>query len=469
MSDWLYNMSRTDALEFEYEALFGVKRLRDDFWSLQDLENDPRWKDHPVKGRASFMDKAIVINFHGDGAQFHDNDSLMTVSFSGALKEGSTLDTNLLLASWPKYHCASHEGGTWDTLWAWIVWDINQLYANTYQHSDPWGGPLPAHLQERAGQAILPDDYFVVVNAVCSDLDFAQVDLGLPNKGCVDPNPCCGYCHGNKTDNNWFNFQEDAPWKTSAPRDPYTTHVIAKIVGLTVWHFMIDVLHTGDHGVASHAVANVLHDTIFQKLRHESRGRAVQIVAEHLMANAPEHGSALTHFELKMFINPKKLYAEYPLIAQLKAAQVRGMIPAVAELAEKYSTGSREDRHRVRMMNSLATVYEIMHNSGIAIPRAEYDRMKKAADVFLLTYNWLSENARHNNVVMFNVVPKFHYFFHMIQQARFTNPRFVWTYGGDPPPISADKLMMWGPLPPVLIPDQLISGLVKQYHTFRST
>jgi hypothetical protein len=373
-------------LQYEYEALFGIGRLKQAFWDHQDLENDPRWRCHPLKQRPNFMNKAIVVNYHGDGAQFQVNDSLVTVSFSGMVKDGATLDTNLFLASWPKHNCATRDGGTWDTIWAWLVWDANQLFYNKYNEADPWGGPLPEHLRERAGKQILPDDYFVVVGGLSADLDYQQNDLGLPNKGCLDPNPCCGYCHGNKTTNNWFNFQPGAEWKKTPPRDPYTKHVISKIIGFTVWHFYIDWLHTVDFGVASHAVANVLWDTVFVKLKDERRALAVQQVGADIMSFATEHGSALSHFDLNMFINPKKMYSEYPLMNHVKAAQIRGMIPAVLHIAKKYSSGSRMDRHRVRMMESLAAMYDIVHCSGIAISSSSYTAFAAAADKFLLTY-----------------------------------------------------------------------------------
>ena len=88
-----------------------------------------------VFDKPGFDNKAIPVILHGDGASFEMRDSLMTISFAGLLKEGSTLQTNLILASWPKSCCAKQDGGTWTAIWKWLAWDFNQLFHNKYSNA----------------------------------------------------------------------------------------------------------------------------------------------------------------------------------------------------------------------------------------------------------------------------------------------------------------------------------------------
>jgi len=119
-SDWFRALATTPDLQYEYQTVFGTQKLKN-FWDHQDVRNDPKFKHHPVFHQNNYKNKAIPVILHGDGAAFALNDSLLTLSFAGVLKEGRTLDTNLFLASWPKSCTAKGDRGTWYTIWCWIV------------------------------------------------------------------------------------------------------------------------------------------------------------------------------------------------------------------------------------------------------------------------------------------------------------------------------------------------------------
>ena len=170
--------------------------------------NNHKLKNHPLLRKKEWKRKAIPIAFHGDGAAIENNDSLVTVSCTGLLKDGPTLETCLFLASWPKHEESKGPGGTWDIIWEWLVWDLNQLFHNKYADKDPWNNDLPADMAERAGQAILPDDYFVVTWGVQGDM---QNELGRPHHKRQPPNVACQACGCDKAggSNDWFDFVGD--------------------------------------------------------------------------------------------------------------------------------------------------------------------------------------------------------------------------------------------------------------------
>ena len=107
----------------------------------------------------------------------------MTVSFAGLLREGQTLETHLLLACFAKNTTCKSAGGTWDTIWAWLVWDFNQLFHNKYSSHDPWGQPLEGEMASKAGLPILTSNFFVVVVGTLGDNDYLQLDLKIPHWG----------------------------------------------------------------------------------------------------------------------------------------------------------------------------------------------------------------------------------------------------------------------------------------------
>ena len=142
-------------MEDTFELLFGASRLRE-FWDKQ-VRSNPKLQEHQVLKKRGYQEKAIVVALHGDGAEYMNDYSLVTVSFCGLLKDGPIAETNLFLACWPKNNTVKGPGGTWDMIWRWLVWDFNQLFHNKFADTDPWNNPLPAHLAARVGQAILPN------------------------------------------------------------------------------------------------------------------------------------------------------------------------------------------------------------------------------------------------------------------------------------------------------------------------
>jgi hypothetical protein len=163
-SSWLSAFASAPELQYDFAAVFGTDRLQE-FWSSVDMKHP---KFHSLAGRKHARSKCIPLCLHGDGAAFHERDSLMVVSFGGLLREGSTLDSNFVLAAYPKTCSVKGDNGTWDTIWKWIRWDLNALFENRYPSRDPFGEDLDVDsvLGKRAGERILPDNMFCWVFGV---------------------------------------------------------------------------------------------------------------------------------------------------------------------------------------------------------------------------------------------------------------------------------------------------------------
>ena len=231
-----------------------------------------------------------------------------------------------------------------------------------------------------------------------------------------------------------FNFAEGASWQTSLPPDIDYNHPIFTVRGFTLWSIAFDWLHVADLGVASHALANVVWDIVVKDTigNPTARDQKFAEVADFLLQYTPTGGSKLTQVALNNFCDPDALTTSYPLCAHLKAAEVRGMVPAVLELRKQHNDGSRWRRHQIRMLEHLNTCYETIHTGGIVLADSEKKQLKTSAKCFLEEYTFLSAVAARDGHTLFNVVPKFHYFWHMcVQQGQHLNPRFVWCYSGE--------------------------------------
>jgi hypothetical protein len=433
-SDWLRTLMTNPDLSFEKEACFGVSELFNQFWNKCDL-NDPKLVGHQILNTPNFRHKAIPLLLHGDAAEFERYDSLFTISMSGLLKDGQTLDTNLLITSWAKSDAWCGPGGSFETLWAWISWDLQALAQNRYPDTDPFGQPLSSEFDDISGQSVLPDGFAAFLYGIQGDMDFFY-DLGMPHFAQELPKPCCGWCSGTKTDvRPWFDFRTDAAWRNSMPQKQADwsehVHIMQRTPGVHHHSFLCDWLHTVDLGVSAHFIANVIYDITYNKLSHMSRLSAVAEVRE-IVLQPVVHGSTLSQFDLGNFTNPKKHLATYPILCHMKAAHVRGLVPHAVSLALKYhNTTSNHDRHVVRAARALDRVYAIMHSSPMFIPADVYGQFLDAATQFLLSYSWLASEAHRENKKRWSIVPKHHYFAHLVEQARFCNPRFVWCYGSE--------------------------------------
>ena len=92
-SQWMTSFATTPSLECEYDAMFGISKL-DSFWNSVDVTS-PLFA--AVIKKPNYKTRAIPIVLHGDGAAYQDRDSMLSVSMTGFLKEGRTLETSLLL------------------------------------------------------------------------------------------------------------------------------------------------------------------------------------------------------------------------------------------------------------------------------------------------------------------------------------------------------------------------------------
>eukprot|EP00974_Lingulodinium_polyedra_P113859 11023947-Lingulodinium_polyedra.AAC.1 len=72
-----------------------------------------------------------------------------------------------------------------------------------------------------------------------------------------------------------------------------------------------------------------------------------------------------------------------------------------------------------------------MHTAGMAKTSEEFAVFQRASESFLSSYTDLSKKSADMDQYRFNIVPKFHYMNHLVQQSQHINAKLVWCYGGE--------------------------------------
>ena len=151
---WNPRTSRNENADFSYfdpasvvEAFYSHTELFDYFFQPKLVESfwqnirqdDPRrlMLFQEAGLQQNDLPHVIPLWIHGDGVEFVDGHSLMTLSFGSVLNVGPSLDSSLLLFAFPK-DCA--DAKTWEHVWAHIVPSFLQMQQGVSAAGTPLAG-----------------------------------------------------------------------------------------------------------------------------------------------------------------------------------------------------------------------------------------------------------------------------------------------------------------------------------------
>ena len=69
-----------------------------------------------------------------------------------------------------------------------------------------------------------------------------------------------------------------------------------------------------------------------------------------------------------------------------------------------------------------------MQRNGLMLQQAESVALLASVEDFLLHYHWLTQNALSSGRLLYNYVVKFHFLWHIADNAKWLNPRATWAY-----------------------------------------
>lgn len=426
--DWLHALSRNSI----YADTLGVPDIAQ--WWRGASRRNPKFWQHPCLDK-DFKNKGWPYVMHGDGAKLHDRDSLLTISLKPLLGKTGFKDSHLFLVALPKSVATTE---AWNKIWSVIAWSMDSLSAGFHPHVDENGDPWPAGSTRAAlaGQPIFPrDNYFGVMWGMTGDLDYFMKDLGLPYHSSES---FCWRCSCNRSDKPWNDFRRNSAWRATArsPAEVRLMHLSSPLFAaqeMSALMLMFDVMHVCDLGICLHVIANVLWTVVYQDMPGANRHANFEQLWQRMQELYGELGLSysMSKFELKQITDPDSPHSDYPHLRQVRAAETRHLLKVVAALALERDNGCQTHRHRTEMCKSLVCFYNVLESNGQYIKEQDQSIIQGALANFQLHYQWLAKNALQHGQLLWSVVPKFHFFEHLVEQAAFENPKLFWVYSGE--------------------------------------
>ena len=97
-------------------------------------------------------------------------------------------------------------------------------------------------------------------------------------------------------------------------------------------------------------------------------------------------------------------------------------------MCAELDTGSHRDGHRLAALDSLIRVYNIFEEGYVCLTDEDTADALRLYEEFMLHYNWLLGFSISRSERCYNFVYKHHHMWHIIDNARWINPRLVWCY-----------------------------------------
>ena len=138
---------------------------------------DPALENHPLrKGalRNDWKGKTIPIILHGDGVEYQNKDAITVWSCAPLPNQYSSLQSNQLLASFPK-SCPTTS--TFAPIWEWLLWSFT-----AHAKENPFGKPSKKGIMAQLARHQLQCQGFrAVIWSILGDNEFFSNTLLLPH------------------------------------------------------------------------------------------------------------------------------------------------------------------------------------------------------------------------------------------------------------------------------------------------
>ena len=135
--------------------------------------------------------------------------------------------------------------------------------------------------------------------------------------------------------------------------------------------------------------------------------------------------SQFSVLRISMFTNPLKPKDHYPCLKG-KGIEIKNLVPALAmvwdtfaDLDEPYCYSVKRCFEALQFINATFD----SPTTDYVLPLPQVGAFRNAIDVFLSHYSWLANRSDQRNELLFNVVTKHHWLWHIGERAMYLHPR----------------------------------------------
>ena len=187
-------------------------------------------------------------------------------------------------------------------------------------------------------------------------------------------------------------------------------------------------MHTGDLGVVCWFLGSVIWELVHDGPFPGTIPSRIEQLFATIRATYAElgTGSRLTRLTRQQFEHKDGFASLWA-----KAAESRELLVAMVLILERCDSGSDRDGHRLAAAKALQGMYHIFAMAPMFLSEAESTAALESVNTYYEHHTWLLHNALANNRLLYNVVPKTHYLWHIAFLSRWMNPRYLWCYDAE--------------------------------------
>ena len=426
--------------------MFAVGKIAS-FWQGRVATGDPKLEGHPMLQEDDWQNKYVPCFTHGDGVEMTDTESVLVYSFGSLVSSGSSQDTSLLMALWPKsatLPATATQEGTWRVMLLWLAWSLTALFWGLHPTLDPWGAPFPPNSEfgKLAGKPLTAAGYRCCLWALEGDQDYFANVLKMAHWN--NENPCwaCDCLKGHPELDPLILMPGKQRWtirNAAAARAALRSDhpFVTKVPGVTSLMVAQDALHIlFCKGILSHLMGSALHIWCWPTPGARNAvppARALASIFSRVQQLYREHScrARLTNLRLSMFTDPDKPHKTWPTL-HIKAAECKHLLKPLAVIAlERAASSTDLDMRIASCFVEMSRLVDILDEQPDTLTAEAHLELTNCALRFFGHYEWLNAWGKEQERYVFHKVIKFHMFHHLIIDAKYLNPRAYWCFKGE--------------------------------------
>ena len=425
-----------------FSNMFCLNKLQS-FWLSALATRDDRFHQHPMMASPDWQEKCVPIFLHADGVEFQSRDTLLAWSWGCLLSAAPSLESHFLISLFPK-SCTNQN--TWQPIMKYLVWSLTALLQGKHPSHDPDGRPLQkgSIFHDLQGLDLVAGGYRCILWSIQGDNEMFANVLKLPHWRNHRP---CWECDCTQS---LPHFPLEKHYNVLKPSlqnlilvntedaiaNPKSNHPLFQIPGVTSRIVRHDLLHILWHnGIYSHLLGSILHYMCWKdpptRPQAVAPAKRLGIIFQHVQAFYKENETPtrLTNLKISMFASTRSPFAAHPQL-NAKAAESKHLAPALLRVCKNALNSEVSVEQRiVSSLDSICRVVQVFDEAAEFLTPGDFEHALSCAEQFLDDYSWLHDWAERSEKKLFHKGPfKFHTFFHLVQNARFLNPKCHWTF-----------------------------------------